>query len=56
MQRLEGAVKDLKLQLGRTGSLAEDLKEQVELLALSRSRGALSPAGPQRSVGAAPAA
>ena len=33
MQRLEGAVKDLKLQLGRTGSLAEDLKEQVELLA-----------------------
>ena len=38
MQRLEGAVKDLKLQLGRTGSLAEDLKEQVDLLAEDYSR------------------
>ena len=32
-QRLEEAVKDLKPQLGRTEALAEDLKEQVELLA-----------------------
>ncbi len=33
LQRLEEAVKDLKPQLGRTEALAEDLKEQVELLA-----------------------
>ena len=33
VQRLEESVKDLKPQLGRTGALAEDLKEQVELLA-----------------------
>ena len=32
VQRLEEAVKDLKPQLGRTGALAEDLKQQVELL------------------------
>ena len=33
MRRLEEAVKDLQPQLGRTAGLAEDLKEQVELLA-----------------------
>ena len=32
VQRLEEAVKDLKPQLGRTEALAEDLKQQVELL------------------------
>ena len=32
VQRLEESVKDLKPQLGRTGTLAEDLKQQVELL------------------------
>ena len=32
VQRLEEAVKDLKPQLGRTGGLAEDLKQQVESL------------------------
>ena len=32
MQRLEESVKDLKPQLGRTEALAEDLKQQVELL------------------------
>ena len=32
VQRLEEAVKDLKPQLGRTGALAEDLKQQVELV------------------------
>ena len=32
MQLLEEAVKDLKPQLGRTRALAEDLKQQVELL------------------------
>ena len=31
-QRLEESVKDLKPQLGRTGALAEDLKQQVESL------------------------
>ena len=31
-QRLEESVKDLKPQLGRTEALAEDLKQQVELL------------------------
>ena len=33
MQRLEEAVKNLQPQLGRNAGLAEDLKEQVELLA-----------------------
>ena len=33
MRRLEEAVKALQPQLGRTAGLAEDLKEQVELLA-----------------------
>ncbi len=33
VQRLEEAVKDWKPQLGRTGALAEDLKQQVKLLA-----------------------
>ena len=32
VQRLEESVKDLKPQLGRTEALAEDLKQQVELL------------------------
>ena len=32
VQQLEEAVKDLKPQLGRTGALAEDLKQQVESL------------------------
>ena len=32
MQRLEESVKDLNPQLGRTEALAEDLKQQVELL------------------------
>ena len=32
LQWLEEAVKDLKPQLGRTETLAEDLKQQVELL------------------------
>ena len=32
VQRLEEAVKDLKPQLGRSEALAEDLKQQVELL------------------------
>ena len=32
VQRLEKSVKDLKPQLGRTEALAEDLKQQVELL------------------------
>ena len=32
VQLLEEAVKDLKPQLGRTRALAEDLKQQVELL------------------------
>ena len=31
--QLEEAVKDLKPQLGRTGGLAEDLKQQVKRLA-----------------------
>ena len=32
VQRLEESVKDLQPQLGRTAALAEDLKQQVELL------------------------
>ena len=32
VRRLEESVKDLKPQLGRTEKLAEDLKQQVELL------------------------
>ena len=32
VQRLEESVKDLKPQLGWTEALAEDLKQQVELL------------------------
>ena len=33
VQRLEESVKDLQPQLGRTEALAEDLKQQVEILA-----------------------
>ena len=33
VQRLEESVKDLQPQLGRTEALAEDLKQQVKLLA-----------------------